>query len=148
MVVAAGFAGTVTDGPLLVAAAVAALVGLIGFLSPCVLPLIPGYVAYVSGVSLADLRESGRRHLGRVVAGSLLFILGFSVMFTAIGASASLIGGFVSENRQLISRIAEPRLPNSTPSATKIAVKPRTNRTAPASIRRGRGCSLPARPAT
>lgn len=80
--------------------------GVIGFASPCVLPLIPGYVAYVSGVSLAELREGGRRHLGRVVVGSLLFVLGFSIMFTAIGASASTIGGFISENRLLITRIA------------------------------------------
>jgi cytochrome c-type biogenesis protein len=61
MTLAAGlgdsFAGTVTDGPLLVAAAVAALVGLISFLSPCVLPLVPGYLSYVTGLAAADAAD-------------------------------------------------------------------------------------------
>jgi len=66
------------------AAGVAALVGLIGFLSPCVLPLVPGYLSYVAGLSGDDRPR-------RVVAGALLFVLGFTAVFVAEGA---LFGGF------------------------------------------------------
>lgn len=84
-----GFSGTVYDGPLLAAAGVAMLVGLIGFLSPCVLPLVPGYLSYVAG--LAGSREQPRPR--RMIAGALLFVLGFTVIFVAEGA---LIGGLGS----------------------------------------------------
>jgi cytochrome c-type biogenesis protein len=83
-VLASGFSDTVTDGSLVPAAGVAALVGLIGFLSPCVLPLVPGYLSYVAGLSGEDRPR-------RVVAGALLFVLGFTAVFVAEGA---LFGGF------------------------------------------------------
>jgi len=83
-VLASGFSDTVTDGSLVPAAGVAALVGLIGFLSPCVLPLVPGYLSYVAGLSGDDRPR-------RVVAGALLFVLGFTAVFVAEGA---LFGGF------------------------------------------------------
>lgn len=80
--------------------------GVLGFFSPCVVPLIPGYLSFVSGVSLWDMQlAERRRHLSRVLLATLVFILGFSVIFTALGASASFFGAFVLGNRQLLSRI-------------------------------------------
>src|SRR5579875_2852251 len=85
---------------------IAGAAGLLGFFSPCVLPLIPGYISFVSGVSLAELQGGhGRRHLGRVVAATVAFVFGFSVVFTALGASASLVGAFVLRNREILSRL-------------------------------------------
>lgn len=80
--------------------------GLLGFLSPCIVPLIPGYLSFISGVSLAEMSpEERRQHLGRVLLATSLFILGFSVIFTAMGASASALGDLVLGNRLLLSRI-------------------------------------------
>ncbi len=80
--------------------------GLLGFLSPCVVPLIPGYLSFVSGVSLSEMSpEERRRHLGRVLLATTLFVLGFSVIFTAMGASASVLGDLILGNRLLLSRI-------------------------------------------
>ena len=80
--------------------------GVLGFFSPCVVPLIPGYVSFVSGVSLWDMQlAERRRHLGRVLRATIAFVLGFSVVFTALGASASYVGAFVIGNRLLLSRI-------------------------------------------
>lgn len=79
--------------------------GILGFLSPCVLPLIPGYIAFVSGVSLQEMQQGSRASLPRVIAGSALFVAGFSVIFTLLGASASLAGNFVLEYRSIITRI-------------------------------------------
>ncbi|MGP9487382.1 cytochrome c biogenesis CcdA family protein [Glutamicibacter sp. AOP5-A2-7] len=76
------FADIALDGSLLLAAPVAMLAGLVSFLSPCVLPLVPGYLGYVTGLTGADLREHRR---GRVLLGVLLFVLGFSVVFIAAG---------------------------------------------------------------
>jgi cytochrome c-type biogenesis protein len=96
-----GFSGTVTDGPLLVAAGVAALVGLIGFLSPCVLPLVPGYLSYVAGLSGDDARPSQRRMIG----GAVLFVLGFSVIFVAQGVLFGELGGNINAHRVAIERV-------------------------------------------
>jgi cytochrome c-type biogenesis protein len=85
--------GTITDGPLLLALPVAALAGLVSFLSPCVLPLVPGYLSYVTGLTGADLAEQdGKRW--RVVLGAVLFVLGFSAVFVSEGA---LFGGLGAE---------------------------------------------------
>jgi cytochrome c-type biogenesis protein len=75
------FAGIASAGPLAAAAAVAAVAGLVSFLSPCVLPLVPGYLSYVTGLAGADLDAGHRR--GRILAGVSLFILGFAVVFVA-----------------------------------------------------------------
>jgi cytochrome c-type biogenesis protein len=99
--VAAGFTNTVTDGPLLVAAGVAALVGLIGFLSPCVLPLVPGYLSYVAGLSGDDNRPSQRRMIG----GALLFVLGFTLVFVAQGIVFGELGGAIRSHRVGIERV-------------------------------------------
>jgi cytochrome c-type biogenesis protein len=80
--------------------------GVLGFFSPCIVPLIPGYLSFVSGVSLAELRPPERgRHVGRVVLATIVFVLGFSVIFTGLGASASIFGAFVLGNRLLLSRV-------------------------------------------
>lgn len=81
--------------------------GLLSFLSPCVLPLVPSYVAFITGLSFEELtHEHPRRKLRRIIlTHSLLFILGFSALFTALGASASLLGQFLAEHRDPI-RIA------------------------------------------
>ena len=85
---------------------VAFAAGVLGFLSPCVVPLIPGYLSFVSGVSLSEMSmEERRRHLGRVLLATSLFVLGFSVIFTAMGASASVLGDLVLGNRLLLTRI-------------------------------------------
>lgn len=75
------FAGIAGAGPLAAAAAVAAIAGLVSFLSPCILPLVPGYLSYVTGLAGADLDAGHRR--GRILAGVSLFILGFAVVFVA-----------------------------------------------------------------
>lgn len=81
--------------------------GILSFISPCVLPLIPGYISFVSGASLDDMRaERGRAARGQVVATSLAFVLGFSLVFIALGASASAIGQFVFRNQPILGKIA------------------------------------------
>jgi cytochrome c-type biogenesis protein len=86
--------------------AVAFAAGVLGFFSPCVVPLIPGYISFVSGVSLWEMQlAERRRHRGRVLLATAAFVLGFSAVFTALGASASSIGAFVSGNRLLLARI-------------------------------------------
>ena len=76
------FAEIVFDGSLLISAPVALLAGLVSFLSPCVLPLVPGYLGYVTGLSGVELHE---RRRSRMVLGASLFVLGFSVVFILIG---------------------------------------------------------------
>lgn len=96
-----GFTQAVTDGPLLVAAGVAALVGLVGFLSPCVLPLVPGYLSYVAGLSGTDARPTQRRML----AGALLFVLGFSVIFVLEGVLFGSLGAAIRDHTLAIERV-------------------------------------------
>lgn len=80
--------------------------GMLGFLSPCIVPLIPGYLSFVSGLSLAEMStEERRRHLGRVLLAAALFVLGFSLVFTGLGASASLLGGLILDNRLVLTRL-------------------------------------------
>ena len=92
--------------------------GLLSFISPCVLPLIPGYLSYISGLSLDEMRgasvtggtavavaapPAARR---RVIISSLAFIVGFSIVFVALGAAASAIGQFLLQRLPLLNRIA------------------------------------------
>ena len=79
-------------------------VGFISFVSPCVLPLVPGYLSTISGVSFADL-QAGRGR-SKVLGPALLFCLSFSVMFIALGMTATGIGGFLQDNRLLLRQIA------------------------------------------
>ncbi|WP_144123153.1 cytochrome c biogenesis CcdA family protein [Catellatospora sichuanensis] len=94
------FAAVVNGGPLVLAVAVAALAGLASFLSPCVLPLVPGYLSYVTGLVGADLNATlgddrtglGRARRGRVLAGVLLFIAGFAAVFVTTTILMAQIG--------------------------------------------------------
>ncbi len=101
MLASGGFTGTVTDGPLLVAAGVAMLVGLVGFLSPCVLPLVPGYLSYVAGISGVDNAPSQRRMVG----GSLLFVLGFTAIFVAQGLLFGSLAQTINTHRLVLERV-------------------------------------------
>lgn len=91
---------TVLTGSLVLAVPVALVAGLVSFFSPCVLPLVPGYLSYVSGVGVQDL-DSGRRP--RIVAGSLLFVAGFSAVFVAGGAAFGYAGLRLAEHQRTLS---------------------------------------------
>ncbi len=77
--------------------------GIVSFLSPCVLPLVPGYLSAVSGVSAAELESAGWR---RVLAPSLLFVASFSAIFVALGLTATGLGSFLREDKALLSKVA------------------------------------------
>ena len=89
------------DLSLLAASLTALAAGLLSFLSPCVLPLMPAYLSFVSGLGVEELRERDARDdaRDRVRVGALGFVAGFSVVFIAIGASASVIGHLISAFR-------------------------------------------------
>jgi cytochrome c-type biogenesis protein len=86
------FQGTVASGSLVLALPVAAAAGLVSFFSPCVVPLLPGYLSYATGLSGADLGSAKR---GRMALGSLLFVLGFTFVFVSYGAIFGAIGDWL-----------------------------------------------------
>lgn len=88
-----------------VSLAAAFLAGLVSFLSPCVLPLVPGYISMLSGIGVDELRQ-GRQPRGSLLYSSCAFVTGFSVVFIAFGASASAVGHFLSQNRTLLAPLA------------------------------------------
>ncbi len=95
---------TVTSGSLIVALCIAFAAGIVAFLSPCVLPLAPGYVSYVTGLTGAELADpTGRR--GRVLLGSLLFVLGFSIVFVSYGVAFGSIGSVLLQYQEPINRV-------------------------------------------
>jgi len=80
------FGDTALSGSMLLAVPVAVLAGLVSFFSPCVIPLLPGYLSYTTGLSGADLADADAApRRGRMLAGSSLFVLGFSVVFVGLG---------------------------------------------------------------
>jgi cytochrome c-type biogenesis protein len=83
------------------------IAGLLSFLSPCVLPLIPSYITYITGLSFADLQAEHPSHKVRqqTLIHSLLFIVGFTSVFVLLGASASFMGDFLHDHRTAIRRI-------------------------------------------
>ncbi|GGJ95019.1 cytochrome C biogenesis protein CcdA [Streptomyces camponoticapitis] len=97
-----GMNETVFSGALLLALPIALLGGLVSFFSPCVLPLVPGYLSYVTGISGTDLGDARR---GRMVAGAVLFIVGFTAVFVSGGALFGYFGSTLQDNRTVISRI-------------------------------------------
>lgn len=85
--------------------AVAFAAGMLSFLSPCVLPLVPSYVSFVAGVGLEELEAGGREVKRTALVHSLIFVAGFSVVFIALGASASYLGQLLTDHRVWITRI-------------------------------------------
>ena len=120
MSVADTFVATVTDGSLLLAVPVAAVAGLVSFLSPCVLPLVPGYLSFVTGLSGEQLAEGQRTpaadgdvlvravpravpvRRSRVLAGSVLFVLGFSAVFVTSGALFGSLGSVLAGHQDVV----------------------------------------------
>jgi len=117
-----GIKDLITDGPLLLAAAVAALAGLISFASPCVLPLVPGYLSYVTGLVgsgvatpaaapagdgavATAVRIDDRPSRGRMVAGALLFVLGFTVVFVVLSTAVGGLGRLLLQHNDAITRV-------------------------------------------
>jgi len=111
------FARLVVDGPFVVAALVAAVAGLVSFLSPCVLPLVPGYLSYVGGLSgteanaATDGTTAGggvatrTRVRSRTVLGAMLFVLGFTAVFVTYGVLFGRLGSALIEHQRLLERI-------------------------------------------
>jgi cytochrome c-type biogenesis protein len=91
-----------------VSVAAAFLAGLASFLSPCVLPLVPGYISFMSGLSLEELSsgEGGAEATRRTALAALFFVLGFSAVFTALGASASFIGQLLAAHLEMLAKAA------------------------------------------
>lgn len=80
--------------------------GLISFLSPCVLPLVPGYISLISGAGVEELKQHDGKLMRSVLLNSALFILGFSAVFLSLGAVASTVGQLVRQHIALLSKIA------------------------------------------
>ncbi len=83
----------------------ALVAGLVSFLSPCVLPLVPGYVSMLSGIGMEELRQ-GQTPRASLFGSALAFVAGFSAVFMTFGASASAVGQFLRQNRGLLAPIA------------------------------------------
>ncbi|MET9876187.1 cytochrome c biogenesis protein CcdA [Actinacidiphila glaucinigra] len=90
------------NGALIAAVPIALLGGLVSFFSPCVLPLVPGYLSYVTGVTGTDLAEARR---GRMLAGASLFVLGFTAVFVSGGALFGNFGWTLQEHKAVISKV-------------------------------------------
>jgi cytochrome c-type biogenesis protein len=80
--------------------------GIISFVSPCVLPLIPGYLSFISGVSVDQLGNASAQSRMRVLAATLLFIAGFAAIFVALGASAGLAGSWLISYKSVLTKAA------------------------------------------
>jgi cytochrome c-type biogenesis protein len=92
------FINQIFDGNLLVAICIAALAGIVSFFSPCVIPLVPGYLSYATG--MVEVRTRGR-----VLLGSILFVSGFTVLFVSYGILFGQLGSLISQNSRLLSII-------------------------------------------
>lgn len=90
------------DANVLMAAMIAFAAGLVSFASPCVVPLVPGYLSFMTGLSGQDLASGGMRARGRVLAGSLLFVVGFAIPFTMLGFA---VGALNFLDRSPVARI-------------------------------------------
>lgn len=97
--------GTITDGSLLLAVPLAALGGLVAVASPCVLPLVPGFLAYASGLSAAQAYDDAPRRRGRLLLAAALFLAGFTVVFVSAGVLLSPLGSFLLENQDRLERV-------------------------------------------
>lgn len=84
------------------------IAGVISFLSPCVLPLVPAYLSFISGLSLEQIREGSRRKemIRHIALSSVFFVIGFSIIFVPLGASATFLGKFLLSKISILSKIA------------------------------------------
>ncbi len=80
-------------------------VGFVSFVSPCVLPLVPGYLSAISGISLADIR-AGEHRMSHILAPAIIFCLSFTVMFVALGMTATSLGSTLRDNKETLDRIS------------------------------------------
>jgi len=80
------------------------LAGLFSFFSPCVLPLVPGYISFISGISLEEIEQGNRQN--KVIISSIFFILGFSLVFILLGATATILGSFLLEKAFILEKVA------------------------------------------
>jgi cytochrome c-type biogenesis protein len=101
-VLAADPSQTVLTGALIAAIPIAVVAGLVSFFSPCVLPLVPGYLSYVTGVTGTDLAEARK---GRMLAGASLFVLGFSAVFVSGGALFGNFGTTLQAHREVLTKV-------------------------------------------
>ena len=99
--IASSFASAIISGPMLVAAGVAILAGVVSFASPCVLPLVPGYVGYLGGVTGTE----GPRVTRRVLIGTSLFVLGFTAVFVLLGVIFAWFGILLAPWLDLTTRV-------------------------------------------
>ena len=89
-----------------VSLAAAFLAGFLSFVSPCVLPLIPGYISFISGISLEDIEKKKGQNQHAIVISALFFILGFSLIFILLGATATFLGSFLLEKASILRKVA------------------------------------------
>lgn len=82
------------------------LAGLLSFISPCVLPLVPGYISFISGISLEDIENKKQQNKNTIIISSLFFIMGFSLVFILLGATATLLGSFLLEKSVILKKVA------------------------------------------
>lgn len=80
--------------------------GIISFISPCVLPLIPGYLSFISGVSVDELSNADAQSRMKVLIATLLFVTGFAIIFVALGASAGLAGAWLTSYKSVLTKVA------------------------------------------
>jgi cytochrome c-type biogenesis protein len=100
------FADTASNGSLLLAVPVALIAGAVSFFSPCVLPLLPGYLSYITGLSGADIVTGGSKGVrGRMFLGALLFVLGFSLVFVAVGGAFGQLGYWLIDYQHAITKV-------------------------------------------
>jgi cytochrome c-type biogenesis protein len=85
---------------------VAFAAGMVSFLSPCVLPMVPGYLSLMSGVSVTEVAAGSVADVRRLVRSTLLFVAGFTVVFTALGATASAVGSALLEHQRTLNAVA------------------------------------------
>lgn len=100
----ASWAEAAVGGSMALALPVALLAGLVSFFSPCVVPLLPGYVSYATGLGAAEVVEGSPRR-GRMLAGTSLFVLGFAAVFVLTGVVAGAAGRVLAEYRDVITRV-------------------------------------------
>lgn len=80
--------------------------GISSFVSPCTLPLLPGYLSMVTGVDVASLEQDPKAHTRRIVSTTLLFTLGLGLVFVPLGFTSSAVGGFLFRNQEVLTRVS------------------------------------------